>query len=239
MHFTDEEKEIIKKIALKERYTLNDFFRDNYEKRPKENLHRDWRAQNGWNNFAKLNGIILYDAYEFHADYQIELEKFISIWIILEKINLVSDKIINSKKIKINIENFGIKESSGYFINEELCKDYEDFLLKELIIFRERIQEFINDNFKTKDELNIEEEKKARNEALKDAKKSFWVSVFLALLSVVVSVIPLFKDDKVIVKNQINTQQLESQLKQTNQELKDIKNKFEELQKQSQISTKK
>ena len=149
------------------------------------------------------------------------------------------DKIINSKKIKINIENFGIKESSGYFINEELCKDYEDFLLKELIIFRERIQEFINDNFKTKDELNIEEEKKARNEALKDAKKSFWVSVFLALLSVVVSVIPLFRDDKVIVKNQINTQQLEAQLKQTNQELKDIKNKFEELQKQSQISTKK
>ena len=53
MHFTDEEKEIIKKIALKERYTLNDFFRDNYEKRPKENLHRDWRAQNGWNNFPQ------------------------------------------------------------------------------------------------------------------------------------------------------------------------------------------
>ena len=236
MHFTDEEKEIIKKIALKERYTLNDFFADNFKNRVTVKIIKSYSSPFGesWYIIESES-----DVFIFQSSYKLVVNKFIYIWKILVNIDFAVELKIVDGKIKENSKNFFYKENGEIGFLNNIAFDYEYFFRNELLVFQSNLQQFINDGFKTKEELRIEEEIKARNEALKDAKKSFWVSVFLAVLSVVVSVIPLFKDDKVIVKNQINTQQLESQLKQTNQELKDIKNKFEELQKQSQISTKK
>lgn len=234
MYFTNEEKTIIYKIAVKEIYTLNDFFEDNY---PDRNLCVTESSYSpdvkGWENTGKLMNLLMSqgtEGYEFKNDYLDLMIRFIKIWEYLDNNHYVVNKSINHDKIKKNFKNFIIKSS----ISNEMTVDYEIYCTKEMVVIQSDLQDFINDGFKTKDELRIEEEIKARNEALKDAKKSFWISFILAMVSIAVSVIPFFKDDKVIIKNQINTQQLEIQLKQTNQELKDIKTKFEELENQIQ-----
>lgn len=107
----------------------------------------------------------------------------------------------------------------------------------------------------TKEEIEQEKEIQARNQALEDsrdsvkiARKSLYWTIGVAIVSSLISIVSLAltinsnnKETEVKVKNlnEINTQQLESQLKQTNQELKDIKTQFEELQKKTQKSTEK
>lgn len=236
MYFTDEEKEIVKKIALKDRYTLNDYLVDNTIERESHKITRDYsNPLTDRINVIENNSIV----YIFKDSYKLSVNKFIYIWKVLVNIDFAVELKMYDKSILKNAKNFFHRDENNeikYLTDEGF--NYEYFCRNELLIFQQNLQQFINDGFKTKDELRIEDEIKARNEALKDAKKSFRISVFLAILSVLVSVIPLFKDDKVIVKNQVNTQQLEAQLKQTNQELKDIKTKFEELQKQTQNSPK-
>lgn len=115
------------------------------------------------------------------------------------------------------------------------------------------IQEFISKG-KTHLEISQEEDKLAREQAIKNTEESLkltrtslkWTKI-VAITSIVFSAFSLFytiwqgnKKNVVEVKslNEINTQQLVSQLEMTNQELKDIKTKFEELQKQTQNSPK-
>ncbi len=257
MYFTNEEKEIITNIAKKDRYSINDFFIDNLPNRKPEKLSSDWNrftlsefwyfdgGKLGLRNIdMKQNSEI----FIFENSYKTLVDKFVKIINILSNLNMIVSLKVDTQYVLNNFKNFGyiVKNEfdSGdirlsFHIMDTWCKQYEKYCTIELLIIQSDLENFIHDGFQTKEEIERDEERKSRNEALRNAKKSFWVSVFLALLSVGVSVIPLFKDNKVIVKNQINTQQLESQLKQTNQELKDIKAKFKELEKQIQKPIKK
>ena len=236
MHFTNEEKEIIKNIAKKDRYTLNDFCEHYFPYRETIELKEGYYSNLNICSVSVSNNLGIY---LFDSSYKEPITKFLYLWKLLIDKNFAVELEIIDYKVSRNVRNFFELRDNKYTFSNDCRYEYHEFWCKEIMILESKLQEFINDGFKTKDELRIEDEIKARNEALKDAKKSFKISVFLAILSVLVSVIPLFKDDKVIVKNQVNTQQLEAQLKQTNQELKDIKTKFEELQKQTQKPLKK
>lgn len=247
MYFTEEEKEIIRKIALKERYSINEFFKDNFVNRKIIKISDEWQyvLKDYWTRDRKMDEILIssksdpflkqishiIEIYVFETNHKILLDKYIKVWTWLEKNNYLISKKISKEKIKLNFRNFGKIYNENYnTIDTTQCNDYEDYAFKETIVIQSDLKEFIDNDFKTKDEIRIEEETNARNEALKDAKKSFLVSVIIAFVSIIVSVIPLFKDDKVIIKNQVNTKKLEKQLEETTQELKDIKNKFEKLQ---------
>lgn len=257
MSFTDEEKEIIKDIAKKDRYTLNDFFEDHFRERGEKKLSSNWdryTLSNFWffdGGQLGLRNVTMSEEtkiFIFDEEYKASTDKFIKIMNILKNMNMIITLKVDIQNVQNNFRNFGSiyttpfptgETKEFFYIDDKLCKQYEEYCVIEFLVVQSDLQEFINNDFKTKDELRIEDEIKARNEALKDAKNSFWVSVFLALLSVAVSIIPLFKTDKVIIENQINTQQLELQLKQTNLELQEIKDKFETLKKQSEVPSKK
>ncbi len=231
MYFTDEEKEIMKKIALKDRYNVNDFLMDNFSD---EDISR----------FIPLN-----------EQHKLEINQFIYIWKLLLTIGFAIELRIPNTKIRNNLKLFFKDVNEEIAFSNNIQFDYESFICNELLIFQQNLKDFINDGFKTKEEIEQEKEIQARNQALADsrdsvkiARKSLYWTIGVAVVSGLISIISLGftiksynKETEVKVKNlnEINTQQLESQLKQTNQELKDIKIKFEELQKQSQISTKK
>lgn len=237
MYFTDEEKEIIIKIVQKNRYGIVDFIEDNNlvesEVSLKENYTRMFFFNANWSgrsDFGDNGRIEAKDPVKkCKNNYEEKLDVFIRIWVILENINLVHSVDVNVVKVKEVFRHFIHNNSnSGYEIDINTCRAYNNFIDKELMVHKEYLKEFINDKFQTKDEINI--------------KKSFFWTRFVALTSIVLSIASLIytvasynRENIVKVKNinEINTQKLESQLKETTQELRAIKTKFEELQKKT------
>jgi len=218
MYFTDEEKEIIKYIANKGSYSISSFFDDNFKNREVIKIEKEFQpTPNGWDFFPKLANFRISSetsAKVFEIEYTILLVNFIKIWNILKSINLVVDKSISPDKIKENFTNFATNNE----ISLELCIEYETYCTKEMLVIKNQLKEFISNGYKTQDEIHMEK-------ALKSADKSYKVSLWIAGISIALSIYAIVKDNEVKVNNlnEIKVEKLEKQLELTNKELVEIK----------------
>lgn len=270
MYFTDEEKEIIKKISIKNRYSIDDFLNDTILDRENIKIGKALCSVSTKYDFHYFVRDSDEDCYLFKENYRSSLDKFIKVWTMLKETKLIIEINNSALNIEKNIRNLIIKNDKGiYVLNNILYFEFEDFLTKELIVIQSDLQDFINDGYKTKEEIEQEQEILARNQALADSRDSVkyaqesvihsrtsveiskislkWtigvavVSGFISIISLGFSINSYNKETEVKVKNlnEINIQQLEAQLKLTNAELNNIKIKIEALQKPSQKSTNK
>lgn len=242
MYFTDEEKEIIKKIAKKNRYSIDDFFKDNFIDREKIELKEQWNSYplKGFytkdmimdkaflpskqdNEIRRKCNKEVTEVYDFKEEYIKKIDVFIKVWNILKECKFTYVKSTTKDKVILNFRNFGSKKNEQ--IIEDHCKDYEDYSLNEFIVIVDSLSQFIKDDFKTKDEIHMEKTLKSADNSFKVSLWIAGISIFLSVLSIGLSVFTIVKESEVKVKNlnDIKIEKLEKQLEITNKELGGIK----------------
>jgi len=212
MHLSIEEKNIILDIARSDSLSIYDFVSKNlkYEIMTVKSVSSFYAGstnEHGSRSILRGSQVLVID----DKDYD-KIIQFIAVWHILEKENMILT--INSSREDVS------KNASTLFelVDENVAQNAKmfslcfDYIAREIIVLP-KLQQFIDRDFLTNDEYDIETERKIAavnmEFAQKNAKQGFWLAIGIAVLTSIISSVITYevtkwsdsKENNVIVSN--------------------------------------
>lgn len=174
MYFTENQKRIIEKICKSGKYSLTQFFEDDYTNR----------------NINQYESYVISD--DMLETFNSNLNDYIIVVTILEVENLI---VVTKGNIKQNIPEVSIKDSEYKEISYSFLYEYNH----TTIFSTGSLAKFIENNYKTEYEIEKENEEKYRRRTLY---ATITIAIFSMILSITIGIINIITASKreVIIK---------------------------------------